>query len=438
MGILLYRGYVGTALLPGSPTYRLSLVGNVRFSRPGKRYMCRGLDASGGCANEVESTVIIHPDGRDHDKKRDEGEGEEEEEKRKEKKKEKEKEKEGEMEKENHCDSSHYYTMLRGSLPLLWSQNIKGFQYRPPVGMGPREESLQALERHCSRLLRRWGRVGMMNVLDEHWVGDEAMLSQAYRTAVEEVQRRLGPERGGDQLSYLSHPILREKGSLDGAVEDSWVKEASQYGWTWIEPDGTVKSQQRGVIRVNCLDCVDRSNILQERLSWRHLQRLPLLNLQSDVVERMHRKLWMDQGDALAQGYVGTRAVGRLLVGYGPRRSLWWRWARKWEDAQILLGRRYMNLFLDARRQGWLCALSGRQIETRSTEAEEPQGTTPLFVRLRRRWGPLQVDGWGGWLAGVGWFIGSLILGRWWNRGRGRRAEAREEEKVSLVETTAW
>ena len=36
---------------------------------------------------------------------------------------------------------------------------------------------------------------------------------------------------------------------------------------------GEIKKEQTGVIRVNCLDCLDRTNIIQTRIGWKMFEK---------------------------------------------------------------------------------------------------------------------------------------------------------------------
>lgn len=79
---------------------------------------------------------------------------------------------------------------------------------------------------------------------------------------------------------------------------------------------------QTGIFRVNCLNCIDRTNITQMRIaaismifSLRHLQLKDFfgftsgLNFLNDVENpfvRLYRNLWADNADYLSKQYTGT------------------------------------------------------------------------------------------------------------------------------------
>lgn len=50
--------------------------------------------------------------------------------------------------------------------------------------------------------------------------------------------------------------------------------EQEEYAYFLLLKDGTVGAQQDGVFRTNCIDCLDRTNVLQSLLARRNLQQV--------------------------------------------------------------------------------------------------------------------------------------------------------------------
>ena len=82
---------------------------------------------------------------------------------------------------------------------------------------------------------------------------------------------------------------------------------------------------QKGVFRVNCKDCLDRTNIIQCLLAQIALQqqirtaKAQYGDSMSPRVVRMHRKLWANHGDRISLQYAGTGALRRDVVRVGKR-----------------------------------------------------------------------------------------------------------------------
>lgn len=76
-----------------------------------------------------------------------------------------------------------------------------------------------------------------------------------------------------------------------------------------------IYSEQRGCIRTNCLDCLDRTNCVQTFLG------LDILNEQIQVLgftdkrqansrfEEVFRQMWVNNGNEVSKIYAGTGAI---------------------------------------------------------------------------------------------------------------------------------
>ena len=81
-----------------------------------------------------------------------------------------------------------------------------------------------------------------------------------------------------------------------------------------IETDGKLVSKQNGVLRTNCMDCLDRTNVVQSAVAKRALE-MQLKNegldvtLQIDQTQQWFNTLWADNGDAISKQYASTAAL---------------------------------------------------------------------------------------------------------------------------------
>lgn len=159
--------------------------------------------------------------------------------------------------------------------------------------------------------------------------------------------------KGGrwDKLQILLNdlqPALEEHGYFQASQNDS--------GGAW-----QVEQWQRGVMRTNCMDCLDRTNVVQgiiarrmlvSQLSWalplayKSFYRKNPLSLPWSEGEQAHRSIWADNADAISRLYAGTPALKGDFTRTGKR-------TRKGalDDGMNSLQRYYLNNFLDADRQ---------------------------------------------------------------------------------------
>jgi synaptojanin len=91
-------------------------------------------------------------------------------------------------------------------------------------------------------------------------------------------------------------------------------------------------TEQRGIFRTNCLDCLDRTNFVQDILSRTALEQcLTLIHrewIHSSSIWSYHRELWAENGDALSKIYAGTGALNTSFTRSGKRtlagNSIWY------------------------------------------------------------------------------------------------------------------
>ena len=114
---------------------------------------------------------------------------------------------------------------------------------------------------------------------------------------------------------------------------------------------------QEGIFRTNCLDCLDRTNLVQTIISKMALEIFLVhrgLGAGQDFWVR-HSSMWADNGDALSRIYAGTGALKSSFTRHG-KMSL----AGALADARKSVTRTYINNFADKGRQNTIDMLLGR------------------------------------------------------------------------------
>jgi len=315
--ILAIQGYVGmfTMALPapptsGSPTMAsLALVSRLGWKRAGTRFNTRGVDDDGNTANFVETEMVFSTD--------------------------------------QHCVS---YVQVRGSVPLFWEQQgLQTFGQR--IQITRPNASQPAFERHFAQLMEEYGSIHAINLLGAK--ENEASLTSAYG-------RHLQIARGaiGDQLSithYDFHDAVKI-GGHDGVIRElshleSIVEHVDAFGFSMCDAvSDDIVTDQKGIFRTNCLDCLDRTNFVQDILSRETLEQYLLLVrrewIHSNALWSNHRELWAENGDALSRIYAGTGAINTSFTRSGKRTL-----AGVLSDATKSISRAYINNFQDKGKQ---------------------------------------------------------------------------------------
>ncbi|EGO27701.1 hypothetical protein SERLADRAFT_446933 [Serpula lacrymans var. lacrymans S7.9] len=302
--ILAMQGYVGvfTMALPapptdGSPTIAtLSLISRLGWKRAGTRFNTRGVDDDGNTANFVESETIFSTD-----------------------------------------QHSVSYVQVRGSVPLFWEQQgIQTFGQR--IQITRPHASQPAFERHFSHLTEDYGAVHAINLLGTK--ENEAILTSAYAKHLH-IARSIW----GDGLG-ITHYDFHNSVRMGGHDNIS-----DRFGFTMCDSSSReIITEQKGVFRTNCLDCLDRTNFVQDILSRNSLEQYLMLVrrewVQSGALWTHHRELWAENGDALSRIYAGTGALNTSFTRSGKRTL-----AGVLSDATKSVSRAYINNFQDKGKQ---------------------------------------------------------------------------------------
>ncbi|KAL9060227.1 MAG: hypothetical protein Q9206_001143 [Seirophora lacunosa] len=170
--------------------------------------------------------------------------------------------------------------------------------------------------------------------------------------------RRLIQDRA-DRFAYLLCDITNKSRATDIDIRSNGS----------CRQESTVILQQEGVFRTNCLDCLDRTNLIQTIISQMALELF--LGHRSERAAAdfwmQHASLWADNGDALSKIYAGTGALKSSFTRHG-KMSI----AGAIADARKSATRLYINNFADKGRQNTIDMLLGRLVEQRPVHLYDP------------------------------------------------------------------
>jgi hypothetical protein len=341
------RGASSTGL-PSS----LTIISKLSCRRAGTRFNARGIDDDGNVANFVETeTVFWSPAGL--------------------------------------CFS---YVQIRGSVPIFWEQatGLLPGQQKITITRSP-EATQPAFDKHFEMLEHSYGAVHVLNLLSVE-KSSEYELTTRYNLHIKRspLNRHEKDTESEHQLlkatCYDFHAETKGPGGYEAASEiRSLIKEhANGFGFFLSEEKQELQDprnpksikrksspilQQEGVFRTNCLDCLDRTNLVQTILSQLALESfLSLQNERStpDFMSR-HRTLWADNGDTLSRIYAGTGALKSSFTRHG-KMSL----GGVLADARKSATRMYINNFADKGRQNTIDILLGRLMGQHAVHLYDP------------------------------------------------------------------
>lgn len=346
------RGFASTLKIPATvsilPRIRsnfpslMTIISRQASRRAGTRFNSRGIDDDGNVANfvETELTLWVAP------------------------------------------GIAFSYVQIRGSVPIFWEQAPGLIPGQQKIEVTRSSEATQhAFNQHFEKLELEYGAVHVVNLLSQLRAG-EAELTAKFR---EHISRSSVRQKEGSMISggrsllrateydflaetrgpsgYEASAQIRYElaDSADGFAyflsEDTTRPAAFIHSREDVVSSSSVILQQEGVFRTNCLDCLDRTNLVQTNIASMALETFLSHQggrLSSDIQMR-HSTLWADNGDALSRIYAGTGALKSSFTRHG-KMSL----AGALADARKSATRLYVNNFTDKARQQTIDLLLGR------------------------------------------------------------------------------
>ncbi|KAF8319283.1 hypothetical protein DL93DRAFT_2164502 [Clavulina sp. PMI_390] len=199
------------------------------------------------------------------------------------------------------------HVQIRGSIPIFWSQPGMNLKPVPKLDRTPSESQL-AMKNHFDRSIRVYGPHTIVNLSEV--TGKEAAVTNAYHDQVVELNRPDIKYEGFD----FHHECKGMRYENISKLIDSLARDFERQGFFWAS-GSKVLSQQNGVFRVNCIDCLDRTNVVESAFA-RHilLQQLSACALEVTPRERkaleiVFNDVWANNGDAISRVYAGTSAL---------------------------------------------------------------------------------------------------------------------------------
>ncbi|CDZ98337.1 Putative phosphoinositide phosphatase [Phaffia rhodozyma] len=266
------------------------------------------------------------------------------------------------------------YVQYRGSIPLLWSQDTSGSQFRPPIEINVVDPYFSAAARHFNQLLKTYGgRVIIVNLIKaKEAVPREMKLLAEFTQCIEYLNQFLPEDAKMIHIPFDMSRASKNKdqdvvGILEDIAEESLEITKFFHSGRMRREDGIVPFRdtlqlQSGILRTNCVDCLDRTNAAQfamgKRVFGHQLYALGIIPspiLEYDcVATNLLNSMYHDQGDTLALQYSGGALVNRVDT-YKHTTQ----WNSHSRDLIENIKRYYANSLLDAEKQSAIDAFLG-------------------------------------------------------------------------------
>jgi hypothetical protein len=319
--------------------FQFNLISRRSRHRAGVRYYMRGVDDDGSAANFVETEQLILYNG-----------------------------------------NVSSFVQTRGSIPLHWSQR-PSLKYKPKPQLDPAHNSQTAsIQLHFDKQIVCYGQQMVINLINQK--GAEKTLGDAFQYFIKTLKSLA--------VCYDAFDFHKECSKMQWQNLDKLINRLSptqeEYGY-YMEQSGTVTSRQTGVFRTNCIDCLDRTNVVQSMLASKSLAvQLQVFGIMSSgenietkkEFQRIFKNVWADNADYCAKQYAGTGALKTDFTRTGKRTPL-----GALKDGYNSAIRYYYNNFADGFRQDAIDLFLGNYtINPWETVSSPLQRTSSWLVRI--------------------------------------------------------
>ena len=291
------------------------------------------------------------------------------------------------------------YVQTRGSVPVFWAE-VNTLHYTPKLQIRGVETAVSAAQAHFAEQIRLYGDNYLVNLVKRK--GREQRVKEAYEQMIKmlvtspyegtsedsrsnEKFHLVEPssrQQQFDRLHYVYFDFHNEtKGMqwhrvqfLIDQLHDALEKQQYFRGVDMpadLEGRLEVRNHQTSVVRTNCMDCLDRTNVVQSALARaainRQLTDLGVLSrgetFSSDpAFEILFRKIWADNADVVSTSYSGTGALKTDFTRTGVRTK-----AGALQDLRNSIMRYAKNNFADGPKQDAFDLFLGAYLPTTSS-----------------------------------------------------------------------
>ncbi|GAB2268953.1 hypothetical protein Dimus_003891 [Dionaea muscipula] len=275
---------------------------------------------------------------------------------------------------------------IRGSIPLFWSQETSRLNIKPDIILSNEDLTYEATLLHFQNLVARYGNpIIILNLIKKQEKKPrESILHAEFVKAVAFINRGLSKEKRLKFRTLDLHKLFQLKGAkvlmllnkvaanaLDHTgfflsqmlpyekFNESSKRHLGADGMKRCETRGSHSAKpmrlQNGVLRTNCIDCLDRTNVAQYAFGLvalgHQLHALGIIDApEIDVDDPLAYKImsvYEAMGDTLALQYGGSAAHNKI---FSERRGQWKAATQSQEFIRTL--QRYLsNAYMDAVKQ---------------------------------------------------------------------------------------
>lgn len=250
------------------------------------------------------------------------------------------------------------YVQTRGSIPLYWSQ-YPTIKYKPKPKLTPNKNHSDGFRKHVNSQLMFYGKQILVNLIDTK--GGEKILGDKFESECK------ASSYTDVHLKYVAFDFHKECSKMRwdrlSLLMDELKSSLDDMAHFRMNRAREALLEQGGVVRTNCMDCLDRTNVVQSLIARyileKQLQDFKVITegghiKEYDTFENIFRNVWADNADMMAHQYTGTGALKTDFTRTGKRSKF-----GLLQDGYNSMVRYYKNNFSDGYRQDGIDLILG-------------------------------------------------------------------------------
>ncbi|KAH7929386.1 inositol phosphatidylinositol phosphatase [Leucogyrophana mollusca] len=263
---------------------QLGIISRRSRYRAGTRYFRRGIDHEGHVANFNETEQILLVEERTT----------------------------GRVPSSDSFSHKLSFVQIRGSVPVFWGE-VNTLRYKPDLQVMELQDTVDAMRLHLKEQVALYGEQSLINLVNQK--GHEQPVKEAYERAVAQVEIPEVKYQYFDFHNECKHMRWDRISVLIEKMEEDLVKQ----GYFHLDAaQSNPVQQQQGTVRTNCMDNLDRTNVVQAALAkWTLDHQLKALGILSEsegvddfeTLSRDFREMWADHADMISKAYAGSGAL---------------------------------------------------------------------------------------------------------------------------------
>ena len=250
------------------------------------------------------------------------------------------------------------YCQLRGSVPIFFEQSGTGVATNIKR---TRELTINAFTRHLQEIGQDYSLIYAINLLNEK--------KKIEIPLIYEFESQVRFKKNSNNFRYIFFDLQNKCKKDNYAPVDQLMQELKEvsnlFGFFSMNfHTNDVYTVQSGVIRSNCKDCLDRTNLIEARISWQALENmLVFFDFDEESIKKIFdlkegffkssnsfllnfRSLWGDNGDYISIQYAGTPSTHTTVMKTGGHD-----FKGIFTHGMATVSRCYKELFLDDFKQ---------------------------------------------------------------------------------------